>query len=221
MMDHGSLVSWSAIKAADEAAQQRLAEAIAAEEGAARTLEELQAELPGLEADQNQAIATQLGAGVLDRAQIAALAGKARDDRASLEAEIALAGRIRQTRAAEGAAAERARQASAHARKLAKDRLMAVVRGLPNERRRRGCWEELCDIREEGQAMLWISQLDGPTARELVEAVSAARRTELPSDRQTTPEAHAVVQTHYRRRIAAWWRALDVDPAAELDEAAK
>jgi len=116
---------------------------------------------------------------------------------------------------AELSADETALRKAEAARKLAKDRVMAV-RAQDNERRRRGYWEELGDLREECDAMIWISQLDGPVARELVEAAGPSRRTVLPEDERTTPEAHASVQTHHRQRINAWSRALDTDASAEL-----
>lgn len=95
--------------------------------------------------------------------------------------------------------------------------LRLAVDAAADDRRLIGLLEEMADIREHQRARRDIASFDGPIPQALSDATSRGARLELTSDHVTTPEQYRVIQGNYRRRQNQHWRALDSDPAAELE----
>jgi hypothetical protein len=113
------------------------------------------------------------------------------------------------------AADEAALQKALAARLRAKG-LRVTVDAAEDDRRLTGLQEELADIRERQRARRDIASFDGAIPQALASSTSRAVNLELEADHRITPEQYLVIQGNYRRPQNAQWKALDVDPAAEL-----
>jgi len=94
--------------------------------------------------------------------------------------------------------------------------LRVTVDAAEDDRRLTGLQEELADIRERQRARRDIASFDGAIPQALASSTSRAVNLELEADHRITPEQYLVIQGNYRRPQNAQWKALDVDPAAEL-----
>jgi len=113
------------------------------------------------------------------------------------------------------AADEAALQKALAARLRAKG-LRVTVDAAEDDRRLTGLQEELADIRERQRARRDIASFDGAIPQALASSTSRAVNLELEADHRITPEQYLVIQGNYCRPQNAQWKALDVDPAAEL-----